>query len=73
MAKGDTQEMLKADEAYADFIGRYPTGVGTLLVRRSVFAKLKRSWLAGGTIHFASVQGEAHLLSPAELLTGTTR
>jgi selenocysteine lyase/cysteine desulfurase len=44
----------------------YPTGVGALLIRRSVFAKLKRPWFAGGTINFASVQGQAHVLSPNE-------
>jgi len=41
----------------------YPTGVGALLIRRSAFAKLKRPWFAGGTINFASVQGQAHVLS----------
>ena len=44
----------------------YPTGVGALLIRRSTFAKLKRPWFAGGTINFASVQGQAHVLSPNE-------
>ena len=44
----------------------YPTGVGALLIRRPVFAKLKRPWFAGGTINFASVQGQAHVLSPNE-------
>jgi molybdenum cofactor sulfurtransferase len=44
----------------------YPTGIGALLIRRSVFAKLKRPWFAGGTINFASVQGQAHVLSPNE-------
>ncbi|MGA8012409.1 MAG: aminotransferase class V-fold PLP-dependent enzyme [Candidatus Acidiferrales bacterium] len=44
----------------------YPTGVGALLIRRSAFAKLKRPWFAGGTINFASVQGQAHVLSPNE-------
>jgi selenocysteine lyase/cysteine desulfurase len=44
----------------------YPTGVGALLIRRSVFAKLERPWFAGGTINFASVQGQAHVLSPNE-------
>jgi molybdenum cofactor sulfurtransferase len=43
-----------------------PTGVGALLIRRSVFAKLKRPRFAGGTINFASVQGQAHVLSPNE-------
>jgi molybdenum cofactor sulfurtransferase len=44
----------------------YPTGVGALLVRKSAFAKLKRPWFAGGTVNFASVQGQAHVLSPNE-------
>ena len=44
----------------------FPTGVGALLIRRSIFAKLKRPWFAGGTINFASVQGQAHVLSPNE-------
>ncbi len=44
----------------------YPTGVGALLIRRPAFAKLKRPWFAGGTINFASVQGQAHLLSSNE-------
>ena len=44
----------------------YPTGVGALLIHRSNFGKLKRPWFAGGTINFASVQGQAHVLSPNE-------
>jgi molybdenum cofactor sulfurtransferase len=44
----------------------YPTGVGALLIRRSALASLKRPWFAGGTVNFASVQGQAHLLSPNE-------
>ncbi len=44
----------------------YPTGVGALLVRKSAFAKLKRPWFAGGTVNFASVQGQAHVLSRNE-------
>lgn len=44
----------------------YPTGEGGLLIRRPIFAKLKRPWFAGGTINFASVQGRAHVLSPNE-------
>ncbi len=44
----------------------YPTGVGALLIRRAALAKLKRPWFAGGTINFASVQGQAHVLSPNE-------
>jgi len=44
----------------------HPTGVGALLVRRSALASLKRPWFAGGTVNFASVQGQAHVLSPNE-------
>jgi molybdenum cofactor sulfurtransferase len=44
----------------------YPTGVGALIVRRSALAKLKRPWFAGGTVNFASVQGQTHVLSPNE-------
>jgi len=44
----------------------YPTGIGALLIRKSVFAKLRRPWFAGGTVNFASVQGQAHVLSPNE-------
>lgn len=44
----------------------YPTGVGALLIRRSALAILKRPWFAGGTVNFASVQGQAHVLSPNE-------
>jgi molybdenum cofactor sulfurtransferase len=44
----------------------HPTGVGALLARRSALATLKRPWFAGGTVNFASVQGQAHLLSPNE-------
>lgn len=44
----------------------YPTGVGALLIRRSALTKLKRPWFAGGTINFASVQGQAHVMSANE-------
>jgi molybdenum cofactor sulfurtransferase len=44
----------------------HPTGVGALLIRRSALTKLKRPWFAGGTVNFASVQGQAHVLSPNE-------
>jgi molybdenum cofactor sulfurtransferase len=44
----------------------YPTGVGALLIRRSALAAMKRPWFAGGTVNFASVQGQAHVLSPNE-------
>src|SRR5665213_1574084 len=44
----------------------YPTGVGALLIRRSVLIKLRRPWFAGGTVNFASVRGQAHVLAPNE-------
>jgi molybdenum cofactor sulfurtransferase len=44
----------------------YPTGVGCLLVRNSAIRKLHRPWFAGGTVNFASVQGQRHSLSPRE-------
>ena len=44
----------------------YPTGVGALLIRRSAFQKLQRPWFAGGTVNFASVQAQAHVLAPGD-------
>jgi selenocysteine lyase/cysteine desulfurase len=42
----------------------YPTGVGCLLVRKSVVQKLHRPWYAGGTITFSSVAAFDHYLTP---------
>ncbi len=44
----------------------YPTGIGTLLIRKTVFQKMNRPWFAGGTVNFASVQGNSHYLAPNE-------
>ena len=44
----------------------YPTGIGALLIRKAVFRKMKRPWFAGGTVNFASVQGNGHYLAPNE-------
>ncbi len=44
----------------------YPTGLGALLIRKSVLGKLHRPWFAGGTVNFASVQAGGHYLSPNE-------
>ena len=44
----------------------YPTGIGMLLIRNSSYQKLKRPWFAGGTVNFASVQGNSHYLAPKE-------
>ena len=40
----------------------YPTGVGALVARRDALARLQRPWFAGGTLLFASVQNEMHVL-----------
>ncbi|MEK7315108.1 MAG: aminotransferase class V-fold PLP-dependent enzyme [Candidatus Eisenbacteria bacterium] len=42
----------------------YPTGVGALLMRRTMFEKLKRPWFAGGTIQIATVQGDSFYRTP---------
>ena len=44
----------------------YPTGVGALLMSRSALEKLQRPWFAGGTVNFASVQAQAHVLARGE-------
>jgi selenocysteine lyase/cysteine desulfurase len=41
----------------------YPTGIGCLIARRDVLAKLHRPWFAGGTITVASVQGDRYFLA----------
>jgi selenocysteine lyase/cysteine desulfurase len=44
----------------------YPTGVGCLLVRNDRLAALRRPWFGGGTVNFATVQGQMHVLSKGE-------
>lgn len=44
----------------------YPTGIGALLLHKRAYGKLQRPWFAGGTVNFASVQGEGHYLNPTE-------
>jgi selenocysteine lyase/cysteine desulfurase len=41
----------------------YPTGLGTLIARKSALEKLHRPWFAGGTITVASVQGDKYYLA----------
>jgi selenocysteine lyase/cysteine desulfurase len=43
-----------------------PTGVGALIARRDALAMLRRPWFAGGTVDYASVQLERHLLAGGE-------
>ena len=40
----------------------YPTGVGALIARHEALAKLRRPWFAGGTVTYASVAADRHLL-----------
>ena len=44
----------------------YPTGIGSLIVRREALARLRRPWFAGGTIGLVSVAMPSHTLAPAE-------
>ena len=44
----------------------YPTGVGCLIVRNDAIARMQRPWFAGGTVNFATVQGQHHILAPRE-------
>lgn len=44
----------------------YPTGIGALLIRKTVLSKLHRPWFAGGTVNFATAHGRVHYLSPNE-------
>ena len=44
----------------------YPTGIGALLIRKAISQKMERPWFAGGTVNFASVQGNGHYLAPNE-------
>jgi selenocysteine lyase/cysteine desulfurase len=41
----------------------YPTGIGCLLVKKSAYPKLKKTWFAGGTVTLAAVQSHHHFLA----------
>lgn len=40
----------------------YPTGIGCLLVKKTVFNKLNKPWFAGGTVNLSAIQHSAHFL-----------
>jgi len=40
----------------------YPTGLGALVARRGALSRLRRPWFAGGTVMYASVAADVHLL-----------
>jgi selenocysteine lyase/cysteine desulfurase len=42
----------------------YPTGIGCLLVKKTKFNKLKKTWYAGGTITVSSVRYNDYFLKP---------
>ncbi len=42
----------------------YPTGIGALIARRDALSRLRRPWFAGGTVTYASVAADTHLLRP---------
>jgi selenocysteine lyase/cysteine desulfurase len=42
----------------------YPTGIGALVARKEAMARLRRPWFAGGTVLYASVGADRHLLRP---------
>lgn len=63
---------LRLDEVKPDFltlslykIAGYPTGLGALIARREALAELRRPWFSGGTVRWASVQDQRHLLADA--------
>jgi selenocysteine lyase/cysteine desulfurase len=62
---------LDVDKVQPDFVAisfyeiiGHPTGVGCLLVRHDRLERLTRPWFSGGTVTFASVQGDGHYLHP---------
>lgn len=42
----------------------FPTGLGALVVRKDVFARMGKRWFAGGTIKFVSVMKDIHVFEP---------
>ena len=63
---------LRLDEVKPDFvtlslykIAGYPTGLGALIARKDALLELRRPWFSGGTVRWASVQDQRHLLSDA--------
>ncbi len=40
----------------------YPTGLGALVAQRDALSRLRRPWFAGGTVMYASVAADSHLL-----------
>lgn len=41
----------------------YPTGLGALFIKKTVFGKLQKQWFAGGTVKFVSVSSDNFFLA----------
>lgn len=41
-----------------------PTGLGALVARRDILARLRRPWFSGGAVEYVSVQNDRHSLLP---------
>lgn len=61
---------LDLKEIHPDFVSvsfykifGYPTGIGCLLIRKSVFEKLNKPWFAGGTVTMVSVVSPHNFLA----------
>ncbi|MFJ9706402.1 aminotransferase class V-fold PLP-dependent enzyme [Streptomyces sp. NPDC101234] len=44
----------------------HPTGIGSLIARRTALARLRRPWFSGGTIYAVSAQAQWHVLATDE-------
>ncbi|MEV6397153.1 aminotransferase class V-fold PLP-dependent enzyme [Streptomyces sp. NPDC051907] len=44
----------------------FPTGIGSLIVRREAMDRLRRPWFSGGTIHVVSAQAKWHRMADNE-------
>ncbi|MFJ5215458.1 aminotransferase class V-fold PLP-dependent enzyme [Streptomyces sp. NPDC088354] len=44
----------------------YPTGIGSLIVRRDALPRLRRPWFSGGTIHVVSARAQWHRMAGDE-------
>ena len=42
----------------------YPTGIGALIVKKSLLVQLKRPWFSGGTVDIVQVPGKIFTRSP---------
>ena len=57
---------VQPDFAVASFykLFGYPTGLGCLLMKKSIFNKMKKPWYAGGNISLSAASYDGHYLMP---------